>query len=314
MKNRITRTISSLLCLLLALLLAIPAMAAGNASLTVYHERESIRFDLYHVAVAGDSGWKPTEDFANYPVDLPDEDSSASEWRNTAETLAAYVAQDNPTPVATDRISGGSIIFPDLEEGLYLVIGETVQEGDTLYVPSPSLVQVKGDTEAAIKAEELAVTPEPVEYQITKVWQGGESHRTLSVTVQLFCDGAMERSVTLSPLNGWSYTWETEPGHLWQVVEQNCPQGFAVSVEQDGTNYTITNTWQPQESQQPTPTPAPVQPSGGTPAPGIPTGEGSLPQTGQLWWPVLLLLVLGVIFVGIGQFRAWRKRKQNHES
>lgn len=314
MKHKLKKTISSLLCLVMALLLATTASANEGASLTVYHERENVKFDIYYVAETGTSGWQPTDDFADYPVALPDESSSSGDWRNAAETLAAFVAQDGLTPISTDRISGGKVTFPELEEGLYLIIGETVQENNVRYVPSPSLVHVRGDTEVTVKAEEIAVTPEKVEYRVTKVWQGGESHRSLSVAVQLLCDGSLEQSVTLSPLNGWSYTWESTPGHLWQVVEQNCPQGFAVSVEQDGTNFTITNTWQTQESEQPAPTSSPERPSGGTPAPSTPAGEGSLPQTGQLWWPVLLLLALGVICVGIGQYRSYRKRKQNHES
>lgn len=311
MRNTNKRNLSALLALVLALLLALPAMAAGSAGLTIYHERENVRFDLYHVAVASDSGWQPTDDFAAYPVTLPDEDSPAADWRAAAETLAAYVAQDTPTPAASGRVASGSVQFGALEEGLYLAIGETVQQNNTLYIPVPVLIHVQGDTAVTIKAEETAVTPEPVEYTVAKVWQGGENARPLSVTVQLLCDGQPDRTVSLNALNGWRYTWTSEPGHLWQVAEQNVPDGFAVAVEQDGLAFTVTNTWQ--EPQQPG---SPDQP-GSTPVPGTPpmgqTG-GTLPQTGQLWWPVPLLLALGVACVGIGQFRAHRKHKYDHEA
>lgn len=310
MQKTKTRNLSGLLALLLAFLLALPAAAAGSAGLTIYHERENVRFDLYHVAVESDAGWQPTDDFAAYPVTLPDENSPASAWRAAAETLAAYAARDSLTPLASGHVSGGRVEFPALEEGLYLAVGETTREGDTRYQPVPVLIHVQGDTEATVKAEEVAVEPEQVEYTVAKVWQGGESKRPLSVTVQLLCDGQKYQTVSLNALNGWRYTWTSEPGHLWQAAEEACPDGFTVTVEQDGLNFTVTNTWQ--EPQQPG---NPGQPSG-TPAPGTPpTGQpsGTLPQTGQLWWPVPLLLVLGVLCVGIGQLRAHRKRKHDHE-
>ena len=232
---------------------------------------------------------------------------SPADWRAAAETLAAYVAQDTPIPAASGRVASGSVQFGALEEGLYLAIGETVRQNDTLYIPVPVLIHVQGDTAVTIKAEETAVTPEPVEYTVAKVWQGGENARPLSVTVQLLCDGQPDRTVTLNALNGWRYTWTSEPGHLWQVAEQNVPDGFAVAVEQDGLAFTVTNTWQ-----QPGQPEQPGQP-GSTPVPGTPSTGGTLPQTGQLWWPVPLLVILGVICVGVGRFRARRKRKHDHE-
>lgn len=310
MLKRKTRNLSGLLALLLTLLLALPAAAAGSAGLTIYHERENVRFDLYHVAVESDAGWQPTDDFAAYPVTLPDESSPASAWRAAAETLAAYAARDSLTPLASGHVSGGRVEFPALEEGLYLAVGETTREGDTRYQPVPVLIHVQGDTEATVKAEEVAVEPEQVEYTVAKVWQGGENKRPLSVTVQLLCDGQQYQTVSLNALNGWRYTWTSEPGRLWQVAEEACPDGFTVTVEQDGLTFTVTNTWQ--EPQQPG---NPDQP-GSTPAPGTPpAGQpgGTLPQTGQLWWPVPLLLILGVLCVGIGQLRAHRKHKHDHE-
>ena len=307
MRNTKKRNLSGLLALVLALVLALPAVAAGNAGLTIYHERENVRFDLYQVATTSDTGWQPTDDFAAYPVTLPDEDSPAADWRAAAETLAAYVAQDSPQPATSGRVIYGSVLFSALEEGLYLAIGETVQENNTLYTPVPVLVHVQGDTTVTIKAEESAVMPEPVEYTVAKVWQGGESERPLSVTVQLLCDGQPDRTVTLNALNGWRYTWTSEQGHLWQVAEQDVPDGFTVAVEQDGLAFTVTNTWQ-----QPGQPEQPGQP-GSTPVPATPSTGGTLPQTGQLWWPVPLLVILGVICVGVGRFRARRKRKHDHE-
>lgn len=321
-------TLNSLLILALALLLALPAMAAETANLTIYHGRENVRFDLYHVAAAGDAGWQATPDFAVYPVILPDGDSTASEWRTAAETLAAYTARDQLVPAFSDRVAGGNVNFSALEEGLYLLVGEPVQESGTLYTPVPVLVQVQGDTAVVVKAEETAVGPGAVDYAVTKIWAGGNADRTWSVTIQLLCDGQLYDTVTLSVLNNWRYTWSAEPGHRWQVTEENCPDGFTVSVEQNAGTFTVTNTWrdstrpvppgQPGSSGQagsssPTASPAPQDER--TPAQGalLTAGGAQLPQTGQLWWPVPLLLLLGVLFMVIGRTGAHRRHKDDHE-
>lgn len=126
MRNTKKRNLSGLLALVLALVLALPAVAVGNAGLTIYHERENVRFDLYQVATTSDTGWQPTDDFAAYPVTLPDEDSPAADWRAAAETLAAYVAQDSPQLATSGRVISGSVLFSVLEEGLYTSIWTSI--------------------------------------------------------------------------------------------------------------------------------------------------------------------------------------------
>ena len=308
MRNTNKRNLSALLALVLALLLALPAMAAGSAGLTIYHERENVRFDLYHVAVASDAGWQPTDDFAAYPVTLPDEDSPAADWRAAAETLAAYVAQDTPIPAASGRVASGSVQFGALEEGLYLAIGETVQQNDILHTPVPVLIQVRGNTVVTIKAEESVVMPEPVEYTVVKVWQGGESERPLSVTVQLLCDGQPDRTVTLNALNGWRYTWTSEQGPLWQVAEQDVSEGFTVSVEQDGLAFTVTNTWQePHQPGQLDSTHVPNMSS--TPGAQVST----LPQTSDALPLTALVVVLVLAAAAIVVLVVLRVRKNKQD-
>ena len=308
MRNTKKRNLGGLLVLALALVLALPAVAAGNAGLTIYHERENVRFDLYHVATASDAGWQPTDDFSAYPVILPDEDSPAADWRAAAETLAAYVAQDSPQPATSGRVIYGSVLFSALEEGLYLAIGETVQQNDILHTPVPVLIQVRGNTVVTIKAEESVVMPEPVEYTVVKVWQGGESERPLSVTVQLLCDGQPDRTVTLNALNGWRYTWTSEQGPLWQVAEQDVSEGFTVSVEQDGLAFTVTNTWQePHQPGQLDSTHVPNMSS--TPGAQVST----LPQTSDALPLTALVVVLVLAAAAIVVLVVLRVRKNKQD-
>ncbi len=289
------RSLGGLLCLLFALLLALPAAAAGDASLTVLHGREGVRFDVYQAAVPGSGGWQLTGAFAGYSVEVPGSDSPAADWRAAAETLAAYAAQDGLTPDASGTIDGGQAVFDGLAEGLYLVVGQRTQQDGVIYTPAPVLVAVGGSTSVEIKTESETLPPEEVEYSLVKVWAGGQSAE--SVTVQLLRDGQPDRLVTLSEANGWRYSWTSEPGVQWQAAEQDVPEGFLVSVDREGNTFTVTNTWQSVEE------PAPPDTSA--------SGEGTLPQTGQLWWPVPVLLCAGAALLIADRVRARRKGRRD---
>ena len=67
--------------------------------------------------------------------------------------------------------------------------------------------------------------------------------------------------------------------------------GYTVSITREGVTFVVTNTYVPETPNTPPPT-----------EPGKPD-QPSLPQTGQLWWPVPLLLVGGLLLVVIGLIR-----------
>ena len=102
-------------------------------------------------------------------------------------------------------------------------------------------------------------------------------------------------TVSLTAENNWRYVWdELDAGCRWEVVEKECP-GYTVKVEKSGVTFTLTNTHVPSETPPKKPDPAAPKPR--------------LPQTGQLWWPVPLLLQagLGLLIVGL------RQRRKKHE-
>ena len=101
-------------------------------------------------------------------------------------------------------------------------------------------------------------------------------------------DGKSYETVTLNQENSWNYTWEDlEAGHEWKVVEQTVPSGYTMTSTQEGKRFIITNTYK-------------------KPGTTVPTGGGSkLPQTGQLWWPVPILVILGILAILVGY--VWRR-------
>ena len=66
-----------------------------------------------------------------------------------------------------------------------------------------------------------------------------------------------------------------------------------MEVTREGITFVVTNTYDEDVPDEPTP----ISPS----EPDEP--EPNLPQTGQLWWPVPLLICAGLLFVIVGLVR-----------
>lgn len=341
------KRISALLALLLAAVLAAPALAAGSVdlagdvSLAVTCRDGStplvgMELRLYQVATMDETGDLTTVS-AFQGLDL-----------QSAQTLAVYAQLAQLTPADTGATdSQGKLTFPTagktLTPGLYLLTGSRHTQGGKTYDPTPYLVklptwdQTSGSWAYQVDLSEkfdidevpdTPVVPATVTRKVLKVWDdaGCEGLRPESVTVYLLRNGQVYRTVTLSAANNWRYTWTgLDAACQWTVAEQR-PQGYEVSITQAGVTFVVTNSRTPDQPDTPdtpvtpdspdhpdspdspdhpsTPdTPdTPVQPDHpSTPdTPDTPV-QPTLPQTGQLWWPVPVLLCagLGLIVVGL---------------
>ena len=258
-----------------------------------------VEFSLYPVAPLTEEGeYALTGDFAQYPVSLEDLDSSG--LRSLAQTLDAYVARDTLTPLLFQETGeDGRVSFDGLSPGLYLVLGESYTQDNTVYTPSPMLFYLPGQGEdggweyevtASCKFDREETTDATVSRKVQKVWKdsGNQSKRPEMVFVQLLENGAVVDTVALSEENNWEYTWEgLDASSRWQVAETNVPDGYTVTVTQEGTLFVVTNTY-----------------PGKTPP--------KLPQTGLLWWPVPLLACAGLALVIAGA-AARRRGRGSHE-
>lgn len=258
-----------------------------------------MEFSLYRVASLTEEGeYALTGDFAQYPVSLEDLDSSG--LRSLAQTLDAYVARDTLTPLLSQETGeDGRVSFEGLSPGLYLVLGESYTQDNTVYTPSPMLFYLPGQGEdggweyevtASCKFDQEETTDTTVSRKVQKVWKdnGNQSKRPEMVLVQLLENGAVVDTVALSEENNWEHTWEgLDASSRWQVAETNVPDGYTVTVTQEGTLFVVTNTY-----------------PGKTPS--------KLPQTGLLWWPVPLLACAGLALVIAGA-AARRRGRGSHE-
>lgn len=267
-------------------------------------------FGLYQVADIAENGELTVKDeFSQFDIDIRGENDDA--WRELATTLEGYVLWAGLTPADSGRTDAdGLLTFPSsgvtLAPGLYLVIGRRHTQNGYYYDPTPFMVLLPSvdheindwdyDVSAVPKFDKFPIptTPEDedTDHKVIKIWEdeGAQARRPEAITVHLLRDGEVYDTVSLSAANNWRYEWTKLNSRYRWILAEETPEGYTVTVTQTGNTFVVTNT----ATEEPTP----ETPAGPT-----------LPQTGQLWWPVPVLLLAGLLLVMVGLFR--RKRSGN---
>lgn len=217
---------------------------------------ENLKIEIYRVAeVFTDGDYSLIAPFDQFPVKIHGVETQ-KEWRDAANTLAAYIDADRITPTRTGKTDGSGIVsFHGLKTGLYLVKGLQVQEEEGTYgfenfcifLPTPADgvqnydVYAKPKSIFTPKEEE----PEVAEFKVVKLWKdsGSRSSRPKNVSVDILKNGTLWKSVTLNQDNSWSYSWSAEKdGSSWSVVEKNVPSRYTVVISRSAGVFTVTNT------------------------------------------------------------------------
>lgn len=174
------------------------------------------------------------------------------------------------------------------------------------------------------------------------------------ITVEIYCDRDLYDTVTLNSENDWSYSWTDSSYHEWRVKEVEVPDGCTVKYDSNEFQYAIVNTFSETENPSTEPTEPTadttldMDTTGFTdttedidtteitqstetteitittdvtdttdstiPVTSVTTNEDKIPQTGQLWWPVPVLGLLGLVFTAAGlRVSAEEKRENENE-
>ena len=278
-----------------------------TGSLTLHSKSEGKIFSLYKVADFSETG--KFDNIADWvPEDVTDFESLDSEgWRVLARELAECVNSDKDIlPVHQDMTDkNGQILWSGLQKGLYLVIGERIEDEEYIYTSSPSLVTIPNRTEEGVwyNTPEITVKESSVDkYEknditVVKIWKdaGLEDSRPKEITVQLLKDGKpYGESVKLNKDNNWQYEWkELSARYEWTVKEKDVPKGYTAAVHQDGQKWIITNT------------------ADKSTVKSTNTSGSKLPQTGQLWWPVPFLTLVGIVLYLVGWIFSKKDKKED---
>ena len=230
----------------------------AEASLTLHYQKEGTAFSnlqigIYRVAEAyPDGSFQLIEPYVSYPINIHDI-TMQDQWNHVVQTLSAYIVADHITPdyeATTDE--NGAVCFSGLDTGLYFV-REVVAENTSgtyifnqfmVYVPTP---QQDGTYIYAVEANPKCTNFVPKnQYSVTKLWQdGGDQYfRPKEVTVDIFRDGVLYETQILNADNNWSYTWyvSDEEHSVWTVTERTVPDNYKVTIQQNGSHFSIINT------------------------------------------------------------------------
>ena len=268
-----------LLCLLLRL--SVPVLAhvnldaEGSISVTLADQTyqkpvANVEIAIYHVAYAedyenGNFIYEYTEDF---------EDCGASLYDKKLAVKLADFAENTPISalwVETD--SRGKVTVTDLPLGLYLIVQTEPSYNGVICMPF--LVSVPNKTNSGfdytVNAKPKADVVETTDITIKKVWNVDKTVEIAdSVSVQLLRDGVAVKSATLCEENNWEVTFYDMPcSDAYSVLETHVPRGFAATYARNADVFTVIN-------------------------------SASLPQTGQVIWPISLLAVVGLFLLAVG--------------
>lgn len=281
-----------------------PIIPQKECSLTISYCYGDIAFSdvqvkLYKIAdVSSACAYTLTQPFVRSGLIL-NGIQSAGEWNVIRSTLEAYIlAYDVDYDAVSVTDSNGQVRFDALGTGMYLATVSHITHGDQLYSFSSALVAVPGleddgrwKYDVSVNAKGEALPPiepdEKIEFKVLKLWKGeaNKNDRPKSVEIEIFRNGISCETVILSEENNWSYTWlSSDDGSSWSVVERNVPEGYTMTVDVRDTCFTITNTYNSTDPDDPIPPP--------------PTGD-----TSNVMLYVLIMMVSGIILIMLGLTR-----------
>lgn len=336
--NRIFAALMSVIAAFSLIITFVPEAASSadsSAALVCVSDSKpiaGIHWKIYRVGEVIGNEYVLTGDYEDYPVDLTD--LTSENISGAAKTLESFVLGDGlPCLAECDTDENGTALFSELEAGLYLAVAKGVKTGDEMCKAAPLLFEVRaGDTgESEIFPKMYSSTLAGGQtYTVKKVWVDKDDEaemRPVDVTVDLYRNEELADTVTLSSDNGWEFKWEDlDPEAEWRVVEREIPVKYEVVIDYNSTQYLIKNTYDPLTDGGRTTSAATETASTTTTAVLMTTdkrstlpprttatssAEPKLPQTGQLWWPILPLSAGGLVLITIGL--ALPKRKDDEE-
>lgn len=166
----------------------------------------------------------------------------------------------------------GKFKFEDLSLGLYYVKQTKNVSGysnfDSFLVQIPKIENNKWALD--IKAKPKTDIYKVIDLVVEKKWNSHSGNIPSKVVVELYDDLELIDTVELNKENNWSYTFvDMKLSDKYNVKEINIPKGYTPSYKVDNYLFTITNT-------------------------------DTLAQTGQIFYPIIIFLCLGVILVLTG--------------
>ena len=255
-----------------------------SVTLTEQYAKEPIvgaELSIYYVATVrmnakGNLSYIYTAPFEKSGIDLSDP--------SLALKLDGFVSKNNISSVKITTDQNGAATCKDLALGLYFVKQTGEVKGFApctpfmVTVPSKNADGYTYEINASPKTEVARLTS----ITVKKVWNTDESTKVAdSVKVQLLKNGNVVKTATLNAKNNWQITYIDMPeSDAYSIKEMDVPKGFTETYSKSGYVFTVTNT-------------------------------ATLPETGQLIWPIPVLAVGGMLLIAVGVMLLQKKRDTN---
>ncbi|MBE5823939.1 MAG: Cna B-type domain-containing protein [Butyrivibrio sp.] len=345
-----------------------------HGSLTITHRSvddelmEGVNSQIYLVATIDKDGqYTITDEFKECFSD-PDffndgfdydswKDCVQYEETSDSDILDKYIKAKSINPVKNGvSDNNGKTYYTGLALGVYYVHSDKIVKDEHTHsfvnfvYPVPILVK---DKDTGVISPNYSPEAEPKKSRvkndvvthcsIQKQWNdGGYANRPASVVFEIYCDGELMETVTLSSSNNWYHEWQNPGAHEYTVREIGIADGYSSSIsvyQKPGTHdfvYTCVNSRgggdnpppppdNPPPDNPPPDNPPPTNPPSNPPGfPGLPAvlgavralpqvlGARRLPQTGQLWWPLPILVIAGIFFIVKGIKKNAKMKAQNN--
>ena len=194
-----------------------------------------------------------TDEDGNEITDYKILDSSQNE---TTKTINDLVGQNFyikvPNNVTYKKIKVSYTAKYDTVSINYWTTGSDVKNTQPVAIVEKTPIPLSGEKEVTI--------PEKISKQVQKVWNDNDNQdgkRPISIKVQLKANGENHGSqVELNESNNWSYTWnnlykyDNETEINYTVEEVGSVEGYIVTSKVEGDKTTITNTYNPEETER----------------------------------------------------------------
>lgn len=233
----------------------------------------NMQVSLYRVA---DENYNLVDAFSHYSIDLKQDVQGAANALENRILMEGIEADASNSSDSSYKAS-----FTGLESGIYLVVGKEVFQDGVFYMPQVSLVSLSGDLSVDLKYE---MSDKPSRIHVLKVWKkDNKKSRPKSIEVCLLrSDGIVVDKVILNSDNQWTYTWDNlSTSYTYSVMETSVPSGYKESCTREKDTIVLTNTGNFMDK--------------------VKKKDEVLPNSGQLWWPVPVLLFVGLVLFGLGR-------------
>jgi len=207
--------------------------------------------------------------------------------QSNAQNIYDFALQNNIS-AEFETSKDNKAIFSSLKKGIYLIFCE--KNGGFYFNPHFAFVPFNAQGENSLdivsKPKIIVDTQNDKSIYVIKKWDDNKDKakkRPQSITVYLKEGDKVIDKATLKGDTAWAHTFEGLSEDKEYYVREKKVEGYEVKYSGDSENgFIITNTY----------------------------NDEKLPQTGQMWWPIMVLALCGVLFILLGIIELGAKKNE----